>query len=206
MAREKSDGKASAAGLLAVIVIASACSNGSEPDRNDVPSSSTVQAEQSDTSGQADFRDLLAEVGRRQQVDVVWTGGPYRYDYEWGGGSAEDPAEGEVARVAAAIARELRLYPAGSRNERAKISIWGARSPRSRRGLQPSTRPSTTISGIGSTPIPTTRLAMAGGNSRARLRQRSTELRRIHRRGNGIWQRRKRRLPDRLNAKNCWQR
>ena len=52
-------------------------------------------------------------MARRQQVDVVWTGGPYLYEYEWGGGSAEDPSEDDVARVAASIGRELGLYPDG---------------------------------------------------------------------------------------------
>jgi hypothetical protein len=44
---------------------------------------------------------------------VLWTGGPYHYRYDWGGGSAVDPFEHEVARVASAIARELLLYPDG---------------------------------------------------------------------------------------------
>jgi hypothetical protein len=56
---------------------------------------------------------LLAEVARRQRVDVAWTGGPYRYNYEWGGGSAEDPSEDDVARTAAFLARELSQYPDG---------------------------------------------------------------------------------------------
>jgi hypothetical protein len=72
-----------------------------------------VQADQSDLPTQTDFRGLLAEVARRQQVDVTWSGGPYRYRYEWGGGSAEDPSEIDVARVAAFIVRELRQYPDG---------------------------------------------------------------------------------------------
>jgi hypothetical protein len=52
-------------------------------------------------------------VAKRQRVDVVWTGGPYRYKYVSSGGSAEDPSNDEVAQVAASIARELRQYPDG---------------------------------------------------------------------------------------------
>ena len=107
MAREQGDAKAFAAALIATVVITPGCSVGSEPGRRAASSSPTVQAEQSD------FRDMLAEVARRQRVDVVWTGGPYRYNYEWGGGSAEDPSEDDVARVAASIVRELRQYPDG---------------------------------------------------------------------------------------------
>ena len=113
MAKEKREGKAFAAALIATLVITSACSIGAEPGRRAAPPSSTVQVEPSDSRVQADFRAALAEVARRQRVDVVWTGGPYRYNYDWGGGSAEDPAEADVARVAAFIARELRQYPDG---------------------------------------------------------------------------------------------
>jgi hypothetical protein len=109
MARKKDDWKAFAAALL---FITQACSAGSQPGSSAASSSSNTPAEQSD-SAEADFRNLLAEVARRQQVDVVWTGGPYRYNSEEGGGSAEDPAEDDVARVAAFIARELSLYPDG---------------------------------------------------------------------------------------------
>jgi hypothetical protein len=77
------------------------------------PSSPAPRANRTDVEGQADFKSLLAEVASRQRVDVVWTGGPYRYAYDWGGGSAADPAEADVARVTAALARELRQYPDG---------------------------------------------------------------------------------------------
>jgi hypothetical protein len=49
----------------------------------------------------------------QQQVDVTWTGGPYRYDNASSGGSAENPTEDEVTRATAAIVRELSLYPDG---------------------------------------------------------------------------------------------
>ncbi len=107
MVREKGDAKAFAAALIATVVIVPGCSIGSGPGSRAASASPTVQAVQSD------FRDMLAEVARRQRVDVVWTGGPYRYNYEWGGGSAEDPSEDDVARVAASIVRELRQYPDG---------------------------------------------------------------------------------------------
>jgi hypothetical protein len=95
------------------IAITLGCSNGSQSDSSAESSNPAVQAEQSDSRDQADFRSSLAEAASRQGVDVTWTGGPYRYDYESSGGSAEDPSEDEVARVAASIVRELRLYPDG---------------------------------------------------------------------------------------------
>lgn len=112
MTREKVEGRAFAT-LVAIIVITPGCSIVAEPGLGAASSSSTVQAGQSDAHVEADFRELLAEVARRQQVDIVWTGGPYRYNYDWGGGSAEDPTEDDVARVAAFVVRELRLYPEG---------------------------------------------------------------------------------------------
>lgn len=99
--------------VVAAFALASACSSLSETGREAAASPPSVRAEQSDSHVQADFRALLAEVASRQQVEVTWTGGPYRYEYESSGGSAEDPAEEDVARVAAFIARELRLYPDG---------------------------------------------------------------------------------------------
>jgi hypothetical protein len=60
-----------------------------------------------------DFRRLLSDLEQQQKIGIVWTGGPYKYEYNWGGGSAEDPSDDEVARVAQAIAREFRVYPAG---------------------------------------------------------------------------------------------
>ena len=94
------DATAFAAALAATLVILHGCST--------APStSSAVQLPQSD------FQSLLAEVAKRQRVDVVWTGGPYRYKYVSSSGSAEDPSNDEVAQVAASIARELRQYPDG---------------------------------------------------------------------------------------------
>jgi hypothetical protein len=61
----------------------------------------------------ADFRRTLAELAQQQKIGISWTGGPYRYEYSWGGGTAADPSEAEVASVAQAIAREFRAYPAG---------------------------------------------------------------------------------------------
>jgi hypothetical protein len=106
MTGKKRNAKASGAALAVTLVITQACSIGSEPGRRAASSGPSVQA-------QSDFRGLLADVARHQRVDVVWTGGPYRYNYDWGGGSAADPAQAEVARVAASIARELGLYPEG---------------------------------------------------------------------------------------------
>ena len=107
------DAKAFAAAFVAILVITQGCSTGSEPSRRTASTSSAGQVAQSDPHVRADFRGLLDEVARRQRVDVLWSGGPYRYEYEWGGGSAEDPSNDEVARVAASIARELRQYPNG---------------------------------------------------------------------------------------------
>ena len=113
MSRQKGDAKAFTAALVATFVVTPGCSIGSEPGGRAASSSPPIHAEQADSQVHADFRGLLAEVARRQRVDVVWTGGPYRYSYEWGGGSAEDPSEDDVARVAALIVRELRQYPDG---------------------------------------------------------------------------------------------
>lgn len=113
MSRQKGDAKAFTAALVATFVVTPGCSIGSAPGGRAASSSPPIQAEQADSQVHADFRGLLAEVARRQRVDVVWTGGPYRYSYEWGGGSAEDPSEDDVARVAALIVRELRQYPDG---------------------------------------------------------------------------------------------
>jgi hypothetical protein len=113
MARENGDATTFAVALVAVFVITQGCSTGSEPGRRAAPSSSPVQAEQSDSLLRADFGSVLADVASRQRVDVTWTGGPYRYSYAWGGGSAEDPSNEDIARVASQIARELRLYPDG---------------------------------------------------------------------------------------------
>jgi hypothetical protein len=55
----------------------------------------------------------LTDVATRQRVELVWSGGPYGYDYDWGGGSAEDPSDDDVARIAPSLARELRRYPEG---------------------------------------------------------------------------------------------
>jgi hypothetical protein len=103
---------ASLIGLVTTLIIAQSCSAGAESPRTR-PSSAAVQAEQTNSGLPSNFRDLLADVGRRQRVDVVYTGGPYRYNYEQSGGSAEDPSPDDVARAAAAIARELQLYPEG---------------------------------------------------------------------------------------------
>ena len=68
---------------------------------------------QSESEAQADFRVSLTETAARQGVDLTWTGGPYQYSYASSGGSAEDPSDDEVAKVAAAMVREFGQYPDG---------------------------------------------------------------------------------------------
>ncbi|HEY8507624.1 MAG TPA: hypothetical protein VIL32_04645 [Steroidobacteraceae bacterium] len=72
-----------------------------------------VQACRATPHDEQDFRSVLSALAREQSIEVTWTGGPYKFEYEWGGGTAADPSEEEVAQVAQAVARELRLYPSG---------------------------------------------------------------------------------------------
>lgn len=61
----------------------------------------------------ADYQTVLAEAGQTQDIEITWVGGPYKYEYEWGGGTADDPTPEQVELIAAAIAQELRVYPKG---------------------------------------------------------------------------------------------
>jgi hypothetical protein len=72
-----------------------------------------VQACQAAPHHKQDFRSVLSALAREQNIEVTWRGGPYKFEYEWGGGTAADPSEEEVASVAEAIAREFGLYPPG---------------------------------------------------------------------------------------------
>jgi hypothetical protein len=111
MAKRKGTLKTFAGALATVCVVAPACSARSESVREAASTNPAAQPEAS--ASQADFRNQLAELGKRQQLDISWTDGPYRYSYSSSGGSAENPAEEDVARVAASIVRELGLYPDG---------------------------------------------------------------------------------------------
>lgn len=95
----------SAFATLAILFATVGCSN-AERDTSSAESAPSQSAD-------ADFRDMLAEAGRRQGVEVTWTGGPFRYESGGGSGTAEDASDEDVARVAGAVARELSQYPDG---------------------------------------------------------------------------------------------
>lgn len=110
MAERRDHRRAFAAVLAATFAVMQGCSGNPESGAAASPGSAVQPA---GTPVQIDYRNLLDEVARQQGVDVVWTGGPYRYSYEGGGGTAEDPSADDVARTAAFMARELRQYPDG---------------------------------------------------------------------------------------------
>jgi hypothetical protein len=94
-------------------VNALACARTIAPVESTDASDATSRLEQSEPGEAEEFGRLLSGVAARQQVEITWQGGPYSYNYSWGGGSAQDPADSEVREVAAHIVRELQLYPEG---------------------------------------------------------------------------------------------
>jgi hypothetical protein len=113
MPANRADGNAIAAVLAAALVVVTACGTGAESGRSVMPSGASVRAERTEPDIEVGDMASLEEAARRQGVGITWTDGPYRYAYDWGGGSAANPSAEEVARVAAFLARELRLYPDG---------------------------------------------------------------------------------------------
>jgi hypothetical protein len=111
MTNGKGRSKKIAAVLVTACVAAPACSARPESVREAVSTNTSGQLEP--IASHADFRSQLTELGKRQQLDVTWTAGPYEYKYDSSGGSAENPTEEDVARVAASIVRELGMYPNG---------------------------------------------------------------------------------------------
>ena len=112
MQRRSGEVKALAVVIAVVLVAAQACSGGSSPAPAATETAET-RAAQPDSLPQAEVERVLQELARRQGVEVAWQGGPYKYSYEWGGGTAADPTGDELARNAAPIARELLQYPDG---------------------------------------------------------------------------------------------
>ena len=96
------------AAIAATGFLLQACAEAPEPPAQRAsPSQTNSPVEQVDSSS------LLAEVAARQNIEVSWSGGPHRYVNDVASGWADDPPADEIAKAAEAIARELRLYPAG---------------------------------------------------------------------------------------------